>query len=759
IDVETKDPKFRSIKIDFNKLSNENETSETGIATFDNSRKNFTLRLKLNYPDFGHTIYPQLITSAVIQKASSKSSAVDYYAIVKKELRDSAISIKLPEDLEDRNGSMRVVVYDILDRVVDDVQARIAMVKGLSKKIKEKNGSNTTVRTARAAQTITNAPTEEGNRIEVNDDNIIERFFGLLKRIKLIDENVHYDQDKQSTIDVVEGVKEKVNTHADFIMPSDRELESIIINETNSAIDKTVVNIVDQLLKIRKSEHTIETHRIAALIKKEFDEANEVINDMIAHKIAILLSANEVPPPPYSPLINRISMSYSSVASSDKSGDQFFYITPFGVSEIDHSKIELESADDSPKARVNYIFPTSIVDRQSADTVMEGMLFIGLCNVVVNQNLALLIQLAEGSKVTDKKPQGIIWWYRRNREWARLEEDYLISDSTFGLQTTGIIKLSIPSDAVNSDHFFGIESSFWFCASVADHADAFPVLIDIKTQAATATFKDYGNDPQRLSLPLEAERVKGLVNKLPFVKSATQPVSSFGGRPREQEQAYYIRTSERLRHKSRAINNWDYERLILENFPSLYKVKCLNNYYSGGFLIGHVTVVPISDLRNKSYAGNNTLLPKTNYLDLRKIEKFLQERASPFVKIHAVNPQLDQVIVSCKVKFRSKVDKGFSLKKLNKDLVTFLSPWATGDMERLSFSSKIYASSIINFIDKREYVDYVRDFEMRQYTEDENGEKIFTNAADQLTTLEETVFTTGYSILVSAVEHDIQLIE
>ena len=100
-----------------------------------------------------------------------------------------------------------------------------------------------------------------------------------------------------------------------------------------------------------------------------------------------------------------------------------------------------------------------------------------------------------------------------------------------------------------------------------------------------------------------------------------------------------------------------------------------------------------------------------------------------------------------------------SLKKLNKDLVTFLTPWATGDMERLSFSSKIYASSIINFIDKREYVDYVRDFEMRQYTEDENGEKIFTNAADQLTTLEETVFTTGYSILVSAVEHDIKLIE
>lgn len=759
IDVDTKDPKFRSIKIDFDTLKTENQTSETGIASFDNTRKNFTLRLKLNYPDFGHTIYPQLITSAVIQKASSKSLAVDYYTIVKKELRDSAISIKLPDDLDDRNGSMRVVVYDILDRVADDTQARIAMIKGLSKKIKEKNGSNISTKTTRPAQTINNAATEEGNRVEVNDDNIIERFFGLLKKIKLIPQDVHYDQDKQTTVDVVEGVREKVNTHADFIMPTDRELESIIINETNSAIDKTVGNIVDQLLKTRKTENTIATDRVAALIKKEFDEANEVINDMIAHKIAILLSANEVPPPPYSPLINKISISYSSTATSDQNGDQFFYITPFGVSEIEKLKMEVETDDDTQKDKINYIFPTSIVDSESTETVMEGMLFIGLQDVVINQNLALLIQLAEGAKVTDKKPPGIIWWYRRNKHWARLEEDYLIADSTFGLQTTGIIELSIPSDATNNDNFFGIKSSFWFCASVSDNAYTFPVLIDIKTQAAVATFKDHGNDPQRLALPLEAEKVKGLVNKVPFVKSTTQPVSSFGGKPREQEQAYYSRTSERLRHKSRAINNWDYERLILENFPSLYKVKCLNNYYSGGFLIGHVTVVPITDLQNKNYAGNTSLLPKTNYLDLRKIEKFLQERSSPFVKIHAVNPQLDQVIVSCKVKFRSKVDKGSSLKRLNKDLVSFLSPWASGDMESLSFSSKIYASSIINFIDKREYVEYVRDFAMRQYTEMENGEKVFANVTDQLTTLEETVFTTAHSILVSAIEHDIQLIE
>ena len=36
---------------------------------------------------------------------------------------------------------------------------------------------------------------------------------------------------------------------------------------------------------------------------------------------------------------------------------------------------------------------------------------------------------------------------------------------------------------------------------------------------------------------------------------------------------YYTRVSERLRHKNRAIQLWDYEHLILQNFPHLYRVK------------------------------------------------------------------------------------------------------------------------------------------------------------------------------------------
>jgi hypothetical protein len=402
-----------------------------------------------------------------------------------------------------------------------------------------------------------------------------------------------------------------------------------------------------------------------------------------------------------------------------------------------------------------YLFPKSMIDAAVND--IQGMLFIGVGDLIPDQHLSLLVQLAEGTRRNDKKPPPVNWYYLRYNRWIKLESDNIISDSTYGLQTTGIIEFSIPADAENKNLLFNIPSLYWLCASVEQDTEAFPYIIDVKAQAVRAVFKDYGNDPTHLALPLEAARIKTVVDEVPQVKKVMQPVPSFNGKLGESDKEYYTRVSERLRHKSRAINNWDYERMILEEFSFFYKVKCINNYYNGHFAVGHVTVVPIPDLRNKKYAGGNILMPKINYLDLRNIEKFLSSRSSPFAKIHAVNPQLDYVLISCKVKFKAGVNKGFHLQKLNEDLVNFLTPWASGNTNAVSFSAKIYASSIINFIDKLEYVNYVVGLVMQQYIINDKGEKVIIVEPDKLSGRVETELTTGHSILVSAPKHDIEL--
>ena len=49
------------------------------------------------------------------------------------------------------------------------------------------------------------------------------------------------------------------------------------------------------------------------------------------------------------------------------------------------------------------------------------------------------------------------------------------------------------------------------------------------------------------------------------------------GRPAEDRQSLLTRPSARLRHKQRAASPWDYERLVLEAFPHVFKVKCFPN--------------------------------------------------------------------------------------------------------------------------------------------------------------------------------------
>ena len=118
------------------------------------------------------------------------------------------------------------------------------------------------------------------------------------------------------------------------------------------------------------------------------------------------------------------------------------------------------------------------------------------------------------------------------------------------------------------------------------------------------------------------------------VKKILQPYPSAGGRGTESARSFYARASERLRHKARAIAIWDYERLVLEAFPQIYKVKCLSHtklvpdpddpaamLYSE-LAPGYVTVVTIPNLADRNDA--NPFRPYTRADLLLEIEEYLR---------------------------------------------------------------------------------------------------------------------------------------
>ncbi|MCF0048666.1 hypothetical protein LXM25_01275 [Dyadobacter sp. LJ53] len=373
----------------------------------------------------------------------------------------------------------------------------------------------------------------------------------------------------------------------------------------------------------------------------------------------------------------------------------------------------------------------------------QASLYIGLEGLVAPQNLSLLFQVAEGTAMDDDgDPPKINWSYLSENQWKVLPVSNIIQDTSYGLQTTGIVLFDIPEDATakNSVMTAGLH---WIAASVDENSHRLPYLVKIVAQAVSARFSDQGNAPEHYHAALPASRITSMPDKPQEVKTIEQPFASYNGVPAEMGQEFYTRVSERLRHKNRAITTSDYEKLVLEHFPSVFKVKCIAHTDPNCLcrdteagepdecnpgdpqqqpkpLIccgpqiapGHVLIVPVEDLKNRNAA--NILQPRTSYRVLREIETFLKKRTSPFVKIHARNPAYEEILTAFRVQFYNGLDKGFFLQKLNEELIEFLTPWAFNASADVVFGSQIYASSVINFIEERPYVDFISDFMMYQ---------------------------------------------
>ncbi len=166
--------------------------------------------------------------------------------------------------------------------------------------------------------------------------------------------------------------------------------------------------------------------------------------------------------------------------------------------------------------------------------------------------------------------------YLKDDRWENLvAQENILYDATQQLFQTGLVRLRLPK-VESLAHRVMPPGLYWLRAeSYADNAGWTGDLVAIHAQAMEVDFVDRGNTLEHLQRPLPVGSIKTLVQRMPEIKAVTQPYTSFGGRPTEAPEHLYTRVSERLRHKQRALTAWDYERLVLEHFPEVYKVKCL----------------------------------------------------------------------------------------------------------------------------------------------------------------------------------------
>jgi hypothetical protein len=392
---------------------------------------------------------------------------------------------------------------------------------------------------------------------------------------------------------------------------------------------------------------------------------------------------------------------------------QFFHLTPFGAAE-QHPYLTGGGAI--------YLVPQFEFVRDNTTLTSEAEFYIGIAGLAPPQNLSLLFQVADGTAnpLAEKPKPHIDWSYLKKNQWIAFDKT-AVRDGTDELLNSGIVTFAMPRDATSDNTLFQ-SGLFWIRAAVHEKSDAVCRLQLVAAQAMEAVFTDQANSPGFSATPLPAGTISKLDRPDAAVKSVSQPFPSFGGRGAEQSQAFYTRVSERLRHKDRAIDLWDYEHLILEAFPQIYKVKCLNHTcfdpsQSGAGIYrelapGHVTVVAIPRLQAQQ--SRDPLKPYTSLGVLQDIEAFLARRASCFARLHVRNPQFEEVRVRFALRLYDGFDESYYTLQLKQAITRFLSPWAFSDGGAPSFGGKIYKSVLINFVEDQPYVDYVTDFQVFQ---------------------------------------------
>lgn len=448
-----------------------------------------------------------------------------------------------------------------------------------------------------------------------------------------------------------------------------------------------------------------------------------------------------LPKEPYTPEIKEIFLNYSSAIRIDMARptqaekdvpEQFFHVEAFGVAQ--------QKIFDEVQGRDISLMP------QYKD---EGYLYIGLRDLLPAATLSLLFQVAEGSANPDLEPQKLMWSYLSDNRWFDFEKFDILSDSTNGLLTSGIIQFNV-SKQITSNNTNLPDGLYWLRALVKQHSAAVSDLIDVSAQALTAGFKDMDNDAGHLQEALPAGTISKLKIADAAIKKIEQPFASFGGKVKEQKSAFYTRVSERLRHKNRAITIWDHERLVLEQFSSVYKVKCLNHTRYTGTLAdyseiapGHTTIVVVSNVRNRNAV--DPLRPKTSLITLVNIHAFISSLNPAFVNLHVKNPLYEEIQIKTNVRLHAGFDNGFYGKQLEDDIKRFLSPWAFEAVTDLSFGGRMHKSVILNFIEELSYIDFIACLEMYHIVKDPGTGNVVSR-----TEVEEAVATTAVSILGSA---------
>ncbi len=435
---------------------------------------------------------------------------------------------------------------------------------------------------------------------------------------------------------------------------------------------------------------------------------------------------------PYTPVITAILVNYraSTIMTTDKAEtglspvhqDKLIHLHPLGWKDVDMK----------PGQPV-YLLPQYF---------NSGHLLIGLEALEGGGRLTLYFHLRENSLLAESHAAAkLTWFFLSSNQWVSLTARDIVSDSTHGFMTSGIVTLDIPAK-INLDNTILPNEFFWLCVSADQGVENLCSLYSVHAQALKVSRYLGENGREETNKPilfksLSAGSIKNAKQAIPGLDNFWQMQPSVGGKSSEDKVNVRIRMSERLRHKNRALLPDDYEQLILAYFPQIYKVKCFANLAPGYDLqknraypqirSGHVTIAALP-FPNEQVRYGTQLWLSGHFIS--EVRNFISQYTPPTATVHFVNPVYEIIQVRCTVKFKNKRVGGRYHDRLNQAISDYLSPWHDTVGYTAHFGWRISGQDVQSFIQQLDYVDRITNFSILKITpESDSNYDWFDSAA------------------------------
>jgi hypothetical protein len=355
---------------------------------------------------------------------------------------------------------------------------------------------------------------------------------------------------------------------------------------------------------------------------------------------------------------------------------EYFHISPFGL---------------VPILKNGVVFGDSFF----YNLKYTGYLYIGLKGIEQLMTVSLFFDLLPSSTtITISEDDTLQIEYFQLNKWVPFKSEDILVDNTNKLVKSGIIELVLHT-------FDSIDSNlFWIRVSTKSSPEHYPKIKGIYFNAVEVTCISEDNNVIGQVIPMGS--ISKFVGKQPNVKSISQPQDSYGGKAPEDQSNVYVRISERLRHKNRALSIWDFERIVLDRYNDISVAKCVNQDANFKITPGRLKMILLSKkwtIQERFYYGRE-------FLD--QVLDFLKQKANAFTKIEVINPTVETLIVNASIEFMPEDNGGYYLNLLNKNITDFLSPTIDVENGANGIGDVAIPSKLENFIEKLPFIKSVQ---------------------------------------------------